>query len=69
MKTLKKFRIGEKREHKGTPVANRGKKGSSGAKIQYQWPKYQTEEVYDELWICPDSKMQMVPVGSGHIFY
>ncbi|MFY9152718.1 MAG: heavy metal-binding domain-containing protein [Prolixibacteraceae bacterium] len=70
MKTLKKFKIGDKSKMMGTTIPNSGKKGTSESKIQYQCPmKCHGEEVYDESGICPDSKMQMIPVGGGHIFY
>ncbi len=38
--------------------------------IKYQCPlQCHGEKTYDKPGICPDSKMQMIPVGAGHIFY
>ena len=38
--------------------------------IKYQCPmKCHGGELFDEQWICPYSKMQMIPVGGGYIFY
>lgn len=46
------------------------KKFKPNLDVKYQCPmKCHGEEVYDEPGICPDSKMQMIPVNGGHIFY
>lgn len=70
METLRNFDKGRSKEDKGTVAQNSDKKFSSGSKVKYQCPmKCHGEEVYDEPGLCPDSKMQMIPVGGGHIFY
>lgn len=51
-------------------VLKNGNEHNAESKVMYQCPmKCQGEEVYDEPGICPDSKMQMIPVNGGHIFY
>ena len=69
MKTLRNFKTGQK-EVIETMAQRKNKKFDSEPKVQYQCPmKCHGEEVYDEPGLCPDSKMQMIPVGAGHIFY
>lgn len=70
MKTRRNFETGRKKDIRGTAVQNSGKKVISESNVKYQCPmKCHGEEVYDEPGLCPDSKMQMIPVGAGHIFY
>jgi hypothetical protein len=69
MKTRKDFTPERKNEVIGTSTQNSGKFYSE-SKVKYQCPmKCHGEEVFNEPGLCPDSKMQMIPVGAGHIFY
>ena len=65
MKTISDFFTERKKEVMETTIQNNGKKN-----VKYRCPmKCRGEEVYNEPGLCPDSKMQMIPVGAGHIFY
>ena len=64
------FKSRSENEISENEILNNSKERKSGAKVKYQCPmKCHGEEVYDEPGICPDSKMQMIPVNGGHIFY
>lgn len=70
MKKQRNFDTERKIEVRGTSIQNSNKIATSDTEVKYQCPiKCRGEEVYDEQNLCPDSKMQMIPVGAGHIFY
>lgn len=70
MKTLNHLSKERTNDGVGTVAQNNCKELGSESKVKYQCPmKCHGEEVYDEPGLCPDSKMQMIPVGAGHIFF
>jgi len=70
MKTQNRFSKEKTNKVVGIVARSYGKKVDSESKVKYQCPmKCHGEEVFDESGLCPDSKMQMIPVGAGHIFY
>ena len=71
MKTKEDFLLRSgKNEISGNRDRNISIRLKSESNIKYQCPmKCHGEEVYDKPGICPDSKMQLIPVNGGHIFY
>jgi hypothetical protein len=69
MKTRKDFTPERKNEVIGTATQITGK-NTPESDVKYQCPmKCHGEEVFNEPGLCPDSKMQLIPVRAGHIFY
>lgn len=70
MKTEGEFNRRKTDEIPGNYLSEKDKKLKINPDVKYQCPmKCHGEEVYDEPGICPDSKMPMIPVNAGHIFY
>jgi len=69
MKTRNDFTTERKNQGMETATQNTGK-NTPESDVKYQCPmKCHGEEVYDEPGLCPDSKMEMIPVNGGYIFY
>lgn len=70
MKTEGEFSSRKTDEIPGKNFGDNNKKLKTNTGVKYQCPmKCHGEEMYDEQGICPDSKMEMIPVGGGYIFY
>lgn len=70
MKTKGNFYRRKTEEKPGSYFSENDKKLEANTDIKYQCPiKCHGEGVYDTPGMCPDSKMQMIPVNAGHIFY
>lgn len=70
MKTLNHLSKERTNDGVGTVTQNNCTEIVPKSKVKYQCPlKCHGEDVYDEPGLCPDSRMQMIPVGAGHIFY
>lgn len=70
MKTLRSSDTERKIGVNKTAIHTSSKNATSGSNVKYRCPmKCCGEEVYDEPRLCQDSKMQMIPVEAGYIFY